>query len=629
MAKEITSVIRAIRTFLFGRMPSAEHRKAMPMMFSSVGGGPLERVTQALSCMGTPAEMHAMWSPETWRKRFKGGKTMRILTRLEALALYPAKAVWDGFVASAITNVGDPLTAPVLVVTTNPFLLPCVAALTKPLHRCAVVALMYDMYPDALEAAGMTPNILTRCLEHINQWTIRHVDGVVYLGDVMRASAEQRYGTHPNTWIIDNGADPDEFGKTTDALPQDLRDWMDGRTLFSYVGNMGVMHDVVTLEKGIPAFLDSLSDQARSRVGFIFAASGAGVKRLQDAWGNRYADCIRFIGPQPDREWAELLYRSDIALATLADRAWATCAPSKVYSAIAAGCVLLAVTPEHSDLAAIVRGNQDLPPAGLMVTPGDIQGLVDKLTALCNETAPLLSGAWSEQIAVLADYYDVSNMAERWQACLERALDNAPQTWASCTYRITKRALDITASSLGLLLLSPVLALTAAGVRHNLGTPVTFRQKRPGLDAVPFELIKFRSMTHTDAPIDVKHDADRLTPFGQKIRALSLDELPTLLNVLKGEMSLVGPRPLLMAYLDRYNDEQKRRHWVIPGITGWAQVNGRNSLSWDEKFKFDTWYVEHASLWLDLKILFKTLAVVFRRTGIRHAQSATMPEFEG
>ena len=107
----------------------------MPMMFSSVGGGPLERVTQALSCMGTPAEMHAMWSPETWRKRFKSGKTMRILTRLEALALYPAKAVWDGFVASAITNVGDPLTAPVLVVTTNPFLLPCVAALTKPLLR--------------------------------------------------------------------------------------------------------------------------------------------------------------------------------------------------------------------------------------------------------------------------------------------------------------------------------------------------------------------------------------------------------------------------------------------------------------------------------------------------------------
>ena len=629
MAKENSSVIQKIRTFLFGPIPTPEHRKVAPLMFSSVGGGPLERVTQALNLMGTPAEMHALWSPDKWRNRFKSGKTIRMLTRLEALAAYPLKTVWDAFKASAIDNVGHPFTAPILVATTNPFTLPFVAAITKPLHRCAVVALMYDMYPDALEATGLKPNALTRWLERINQWTLQHIDGVVYLGDVMRESAEKRYGVHPNTFVIDNGASPDEFGQTTDALPKDLREWMEGRTIFSYVGNMGVMHDVETLEKAIPAFLESLDAESRQHVGFIFAASGSGVKRLRDAWNHVYDENIRFIGPQPDREWAELLYRTDIALATLTDRAWATSAPSKIYSAIAAGCVLLAVAPDHSDLAAFVRGKNGLPPAGFYVTPGDVDGLIAHLHELTHENSPILSGDWSEQISLLAEHYDVSNMAELWQECLERALPNAPETWASLFYRVSKRAMDLLASSLGLLVLSPAIALTALGVLIDLGLPVTFRQQRPGFDSAPFELIKFRSMKATQGPCNDQSDAERLTKFGKLIRALSLDELPTLFNVLKGDMSLVGPRPLLMQYLERYNDDQKRRQWVVPGITGWAQVNGRNSLSWEEKFKFDTWYVEHASLWLDLKILFKTFAVVFKRTGIQHANSATMPEFKG
>ena len=628
MAKENLSVIHHIRSFLFGHTPAKAHRKAAPIMCSSVGGGPLERVTKALSLMDVRSSMNEMWSPEAWRKRFKGGKALRIITRLEACAVYPIKTVFDGLKASAIDNVGDPMTAPVLVVTTNPFTLPFIATLTKPLHRCGVVALMYDMYPDALEAAGMAPNALTHLLEYLNRWTIKHLDGVVYLGDVMRASAENRYGVHPNTYVIDNGANPEEFGNTTDALPDDLRQWMDGRIIFSYVGNMGIMHDVETLEKGIAAFLDALSAKDKSRIGFIFAASGAGVERLRHAWQDRYGENIRFIGPQPDREWAELLYRTDVALATLTTRAWATSAPSKVYSAIAAGCALLAVAPIPSDLASIVCGNRDLPPAGVLVAPGDVDDLVAKLNAILNGSSPLLSGTWSEQIARLADHYDVSHMAERWQACLERAVVNAPDTWASLSYHSIKRLVDLTASAAGLIALSPVLFCTALAVHCDLGAPVTFRQKRPGIDNVPFELIKFRSMKATDGPIDAKNDAERLTPFGKKIRALSLDELPTLFNVFKGDMSLVGPRPLLMQYIERYDKEQIRRQWVVPGITGWAQVNGRNSLSWDEKFKLDTWYVDHASLWLDLKILVKTLAVVLKRTGIRHADSATMPEFK-
>src|SRR5690606_34672922 len=170
-----------------------------------------------------------------------------------------------------------------------------------------------------------------------------------------------------------------------------------------------------------------------------------------------------------------------------------------------------------------------------------------------------------------------------------------------------KRSFDIAGSLLGLLLLSPVIAIVAWQVRRNLGAPVFFRQTRPGLNGRPFQMVKFRTMKDAvDAEGNPLPDSERLTPFGQFLRSSSLDELPELWNVLKGDMSLVGPRPLLMEYLPLYSTEQYRRHEVRPGVTGWAQVNGRNSLSWDEKFKLDVWYVDNRSLWLDIKILFLT-----------------------
>ncbi|MBW7832177.1 MAG: sugar transferase [Simplicispira suum] len=193
-----------------------------------------------------------------------------------------------------------------------------------------------------------------------------------------------------------------------------------------------------------------------------------------------------------------------------------------------------------------------------------------------------------------------------------------------------KRLFDFTAALLALLLLClPLLALTLL-VRRKLGHPAFFRQVRPGLHGKPFEMVKFRSMTDARAPDGtLLPDADRLTPFGRFLRASSLDELPGLWNVLKGDMSLVGPRPLLMEYLPLYSPEQARRHEVRPGITGWAQVNGRNALDWDDKFKLDVWYVDHRSLWLDVKILWLTVKKVLVRDGISAAGEATMPRFTG
>lgn len=193
-----------------------------------------------------------------------------------------------------------------------------------------------------------------------------------------------------------------------------------------------------------------------------------------------------------------------------------------------------------------------------------------------------------------------------------------------------KRAFDIAASASALVVLSPVLAITAHKVKKELGSPVLFRQTRPGLHGKPFEMIKFRTMKDaTDKDGNPLPDSERLTEFGKKLRASSLDELPELWNVLKGDMSLVGPRPLLMEYLPLYNTQQAKRHNVRPGVTGYAQVNGRNSLSWEEKFKLDTWYVEHQSFLLDMKILLKTVKKVLIKDGISADGEATMTKFAG
>ncbi|WP_405120540.1 sugar transferase [Pseudomonas leptonychotis] len=193
-----------------------------------------------------------------------------------------------------------------------------------------------------------------------------------------------------------------------------------------------------------------------------------------------------------------------------------------------------------------------------------------------------------------------------------------------------KRLFDIIAALLGLLLLLPLMALVFWQVRRKLGSPVFFRQVRPGLNGKPFEMIKFRTMRDAvNVAGDQLPDSERMTPLGRFLRSSSLDELPELWNVLKGEMSLVGPRPLLMEYLPLYSQEQYRRHEVRPGVTGWAQINGRNALSWDEKFKLDIWYVDNRSFWLDLKIIVFTVKKVVVRDGISADGEVTMTKFTG
>jgi len=191
-----------------------------------------------------------------------------------------------------------------------------------------------------------------------------------------------------------------------------------------------------------------------------------------------------------------------------------------------------------------------------------------------------------------------------------------------------KRLLDITAALLALLTFGPVIIALCIAVRLKLGSPIFFLQERPGLNQKIFRMAKFRTMTdQQDSKGNLLSDKIRLTKFGEWLRSTSLDELPELVNILKGEMSLVGPRPLLVSYLDRYSPEQARRHEVRPGLTGWAQVNGRNTTSWEDRFSLDVWYVDNRNFLLDLKIIFRTMRIVIKRDGISHSEHATMPEF--
>ena len=193
-----------------------------------------------------------------------------------------------------------------------------------------------------------------------------------------------------------------------------------------------------------------------------------------------------------------------------------------------------------------------------------------------------------------------------------------------------KRLIDILGAGLGLLLFSPVLVIVAYKIRREMGFPVMFRQTRPGLHGKPFQMIKYRTMRDAiDANGHLLPDPKRLTKLGRFLRSSSLDELPELWNVLKGDMSLVGPRPLLMEYLPLYSPDQARRHEVRPGVTGWAQVNGRNAISWDEKFTLDVWYVDNRNLWLDLKIIWLTILKVIKRDGISATGEVTMTKFMG
>jgi lipopolysaccharide/colanic/teichoic acid biosynthesis glycosyltransferase/glycosyltransferase involved in cell wall biosynthesis len=576
------------------------------VVFSAVGGGAMERLAHRLRERGDQARVFSGIQPERWRRLMHAGWTGRTRARFISFFGYPAQAL-------ASIESGQ-----ILVPTTNPFFLPVLLLLFRWFHGRPVIALIYDLYPDALEAVGLRVRFFTPLAESLNRLLFRHADGVVFIGDRMRAHAERRYGRPRRSVTLPTGADTSEFAKIAQEVKSEFDGWKRERVLLSYVGNLGRVHDWETLAEGCAR---GLGNEAC----LVVAASGPGVERLRGSWRELGTDRILFKEPLDEERWRNLLSKTDIALVSLRDGAQHTSIPSKAFSAMAAGCAILAVAPEKSDLADLVRRHD----CGRLVAPGDVDGFVRSLAELVEDRAEL-KRCQANSLRAASEYYDLARLAEDWVAFLSLVEKGTTQRAPGRAARRLNRLRDLLAIGLGSVLALPLAAVAAFVTYLSVGSPVFFRQLRSGLNGEPFELVKFRTMRPPRLDEEaIASDQDRLTRAGQFLRATSLDELPTLWNVLNGDMTLVGPRPLLVDYLSRYTGEQARRHDVKPGITGLAQINGRNTIDWEEKLALDVEYVDERSLLLDFKILWRTVRVVLRREGVSHSGHATMPEFMG
>ena len=593
-------------------------------LFSCVGGGPMERLVDKVCEAGGDAELVSDVSAMRWRQLARSGRVGRLRARLGAMVKFPLVAVAHTF----RDDVG------VLVPTTNPFFVPTILVATKALHGRPVVPLVYDLYPDAVEASGQikVSKFASFVGSTLNRFLFAHADGVVFIGHRMASHAAKRYGQPRVTAVLHTGASLAEFSvgddksenaeasadKSADDLETVCGVDVAGKLVVSYVGNLGHVHDWETLKEGLAHLCRAQPDN----LVVIFAASGPGVEYLIRELPAGHESLVHFVGPADDEEWRRLLRATDLALVSLREEAKHTSVPSKTFSAMAANAAVIAVAPRGSDLADVVSRAD----CGAVVQPGNPLQLLDAILGLSRDPSEL-ARLKANAIEAIEKHYDLDVLAEKWSAF---ATDASANGEAGFGYALSKRLFDASVAGAAALSLAPVLLGAAVAVRVSMGSPVLFSQDRPGLGGKVFKLFKFRSMRDSKPDeIGPEHDATRLTRVGEFLRATSIDELPALLNVLKGEMSLVGPRPLLVRYLSRYSELQARRHDVLPGITGLAQVRGRNSISWDEKFEHDVEYVEQKSLWLDLKILVATALKVVKRSDISSEGHATMPEFMG
>jgi lipopolysaccharide/colanic/teichoic acid biosynthesis glycosyltransferase len=417
--------------------------------------------------------------------------------------------------------------------------------------------------------------------------------------------------------VIYNWCDEAQISGQGVSVARGLDEWSD-KFLVIFAGVMGAT-------QGLDAVLDAAELVARRRpaVHFLFIGGGTEVKRLMQEVSARQLFNVSFAARVPVRDIGPVLARADALLVHLKDYPlFRITIPSKTQAYMAAGRpILMAV---RGDAEALVQEAN----CGITCDP-------ENPTQLAKAIEKLAAMSGDERLA-LGDngrrFYDsmlsLRAGTQKFAAAFTKPISNEP-AWRTFYQRHGKRAFDAVMSSCGLILLAPILAIVAFLVRVKLGSPVMFRQQRPGLRGTPFVLMKFRTMTERrDGAGTLLPDGERLTPFGRFLRATSLDEFPELFNVFRGDMSLVGPRPLLMQYLERYTPEQARRHKVKPGITGWAQINGRNSLNWSDKFRLDVWYVDHYSFLVDCRVLSMTCWKVLSRQGITHPGHVTTEEFK-
>jgi lipopolysaccharide/colanic/teichoic acid biosynthesis glycosyltransferase len=380
----------------------------------------------------------------------------------------------------------------------------------------------------------------------------------------------------------------------------------------TYAGALGVANDIPTILRS--------ADCLRADATIHFLLVGDGKERIALERQSKELDLpnVTFVQALPKSRMPEILAASDVCVATLKNiEMFRTTYPNKVFDYMAAG------RPVALAIDGVIRQVIEESGGGAFVPPGSHEKLAEliKYWSTHRDEARIAGRAGRDYVVVHLNRHE---QAKKFTQLLETTSKKR-----SFYERSGKRLFDFVVALIILTLASPIILILSILVRLSIGSPVIFRQVRPGLNATPFMIYKLRTMSDPANPENPSPDSERLRPFGRFLRSTSLDELPELVNVLKGEMSLVGPRPLLMQYLPLYTPEQARRHHAKPGLTGWAQVNGRNAISWEEKFALDVWYVEHQSLALDLKIILRTFAQVLRGVGISQPGHATTPQFTG
>ena len=481
------------------------------------------------------------------------------------------------------------------------------------LRRIPFVYDIQDLWPDTIAASGMVSNrVVLRLIAALFRWVCARADRVIVQSPGFKRALVERGIPAVKIEVIYNWANELEARPRGDS---DLSAFaLAGRFNVVYAGTMGPTQGLDVVLRAA-----KLIETSDPRVQIILVGGGIEVERLRALAAGIGTTSARIMPRMPQSEIGNLLAAADLLLVHLKDEPlFRITIPSKTQFYLAMGKpILMGIRGDAAEL--IERAG-----AGVVVEPQNAGALAGAVLDLARRPRGELAAMGVRG----RDFYARELCADVGVGRTLAVLDAAVA--ARKARSIVKRAFDVAVSGAALIALSPVIVITAAVLRLDLGSPVLFRQTRAGADGKPFCLYKLRTMRDArDAGGQPLPDSDRLTRASRLVRRLSLDELPQLWNVLRGDMSLVGPRPLLMAYLDRYTAEQARRHEVKPGITGWAQVNGRNAISWEEKLDLDVWYVSNRSFALDLKILAMTALQVLRRQGISATGHETMYEFRG
>lgn len=508
----------------------------------------------------------------------------------------------------------------VIYATSTPLTIAIPAIIGRVWHRIPMVFEVRDLWPELPIAVGALKHPVLRWLAHALEWVAYHsATHLIALSPGMKEGIVERGIAPERITVIPNACDVDRFDVRRPE-PDHVREKLGlsaERPLVVYTGTFGLINSVDYVVK-----LAEAMRKIAPEVHFLLVGDGAEFEQVNEQARERgVLDVNLSIWKSiPKTDVPSVLATATAAMSVFAPiRPMWNNSANKVFDALAAGKPII-INYGGWQAEFLERTG-----AGLAIPWDNPQVGAEMVAALLHDSQRVLA---ARQAARALAYGDFNR--DRLASQVENVLLNSLNKKSQRVGYWLKRPLDLLIAATGTLILLPLLVLLIIIVYARIGTPVFFTQQRPGVQGKPFTIYKFRTMNNErDVDGNLLPDADRITGLGQFLRRTSLDELPELFNVLKGDMSLVGPRPLLMRYLDRYSPEQARRHHVRPGITGWAQIQGRNALSWEDKFEMDVWYVDHMSLWLDIKILAITAWKVLRQEGISQEGYFSSPEFLG